>query len=174
MLNKATVSSSNYINSCHSWKNIQDSIGSCYFFSMWDSQYHNISIYCQIDLRWMPQDLTSTISQYWFRQWLGAVLQQVITWTNVDTDLCPHRVTRSQSVNSLAPARYSSKFKSMIFKYIIPKSTLKLPSAEYHRTPLMRRQHWFRKWLGATRQQAISWANVDADLCHQMSSLGHN
>ena len=35
-------------------------------------------------------------------------------------------------------------------------------------------QHWFRWWLGAVRQQAITWASVDADLCRQMASLGLN
>ena len=35
-------------------------------------------------------------------------------------------------------------------------------------------QHWFRKWLGAVRQQAITWANVDPDLCRHMVSLDHN
>ena len=35
-------------------------------------------------------------------------------------------------------------------------------------------QHWFTQWLGAVRQQAITWANVDPDLCHQMASLGLN
>ena len=35
-------------------------------------------------------------------------------------------------------------------------------------------QHWFRQWLGAVRQQAITWANVDPDLCRHMMSLGHN
>ena len=30
------------------------------------------------------------------------------------------------------------------------------------------------KWLGAIRQQAITWANVDPDLCRHMASLGHN
>ena len=28
--------------------------------------------------------------------------------------------------------------------------------------------------LGAVRQQAITWANVDPDLCCHMASLGHN
>ena len=32
-------------------------------------------------------------------------------------------------------------------------------------------QHWF---IGAVRQQAITWANVDPDLCRHMVSLGHN
>ena len=28
--------------------------------------------------------------------------------------------------------------------------------------------------MGAIRQQEITWANVDSDLCHHMPSLGHN
>ena len=35
-------------------------------------------------------------------------------------------------------------------------------------------QHWFRYWLGADRQQAITWGNVDPDLCHRSELLGHN
>ena len=35
-------------------------------------------------------------------------------------------------------------------------------------------QHWFRQWLGAIGQQAITWANVDPDLCRHMVSLGQN
>ena len=35
-------------------------------------------------------------------------------------------------------------------------------------------QHWFRWWIGAVRHRAITWANVDPDLCHQMASLGLN
>ena len=27
----------------------------------------------------------------------------------------------------------------------------------------MESQHWFREWLDAIRQQAITWANVDSD-----------
>ena len=29
-------------------------------------------------------------------------------------------------------------------------------------------------WLGAVRQQAITWANVDLDPCRHMTSLGYN
>ena len=29
-------------------------------------------------------------------------------------------------------------------------------------------------WLTAIRQQAITWANVDPELCHHMVLLGHN
>ena len=38
----------------------------------------------------------------------------------------------------------------------------------------MKNQHWFKEWLGAARQQVITWANVDQELCHHMSSLDHN
>ena len=31
-----------------------------------------------------------------------------------------------------------------------------------------------QEWLGAVRQQAITWANVDPDLCRHMVSLDHN
>ena len=34
-------------------------------------------------------------------------------------------------------------------------------------------QHWFRIWLGAVRQQAITWTNVPDPRRH-MTSLGHN
>ena len=53
-------------------------------------------------------------------------------------------------------------------------SLVKLPSDECNWILLMICQHWFRKWPGAVRQQAITWASVDPDLCRQMASLGHN
>ena len=33
-------------------------------------------------------------------------------------------------------------------------------------------QHWIGLWLGAVRQHAITWANIDPDLCRHMTSLG--
>ena len=41
-------------------------------------------------------------------------------------------------------------------------------------TTFLTSQHKFRQWLGAFRQQTITWANVDPDLCHHMVSLGHH
>ena len=38
----------------------------------------------------------------------------------------------------------------------------------------MIRQYWFRWWLGAVRQRAIKWANVDLVLCHNIASLRPN
>ena len=48
-----------------------------------------------------------------------------------------------------------------------------IPLDEFHKT-LVLSQHWFRQWLGAVRQQAITWAKVDPDLCRHMASLGAN
>ena len=39
---------------------------------------------------------------------------------------------------------------------------------------LMTSQHWFKQWLGAIRQKAITGTKVDPDLCRHMASLGHN
>ena len=51
---------------------------------------------------------------------------------------------------------------------------VKLPSKECHQTLLRISQHWFRWWLGAVRQQTITWAIVDTIFCHHMASLGPN
>ena len=51
---------------------------------------------------------------------------------------------------------------------------VKLPWGECHKTSLIRSQHWFRWWLGAVRQQTITWANVDQDSWRLMSSLAGN
>ena len=51
---------------------------------------------------------------------------------------------------------------------------MKLASDECHNTSLMICLHWFRWWLGAVRQQAITWAYVDPNICHYLVSLGHN
>ena len=49
-------------------------------------------VYLQIFLRSCPQMNTMglMIRQHWFMEWLGAVRQHVITWTNVDQDLSSH------------------------------------------------------------------------------------
>ena len=48
-----------------------------------------------------------------------------------------------------------------------------LHAGECHRSLLMRSQNWLKQWLGANRQQAIIWANVDWDLCCHMVLLGY-
>ena len=77
-------------------------------------------------------------------------------------------------INSLSPGTFGSNSKFIIFKLILNSSLgtpVKLVSGKCHRTSVMRNQHWY--WLGAIRQQAITCAIVDADLCHHIS-LGHN
>ena len=80
---------------------------------------------------------------------------------------------------SLAPGR--SRFNlilkvlsSILFYWLVSSDLMIMPSDECHGTYLKISQHWFRQWLGAVRQQAITWANVDPDLCRHMASLGHN
>ena len=51
---------------------------------------------------------------------------------------------------------------------------MKFLSGEYHNTSLIISQHWLRQWLGAVKQQAITWANVDPDLWRHMALLGDN
>ena len=53
-------------------------------------------------------------------------------------------------------------------------SLVKLPLDKCHLTLPMISQHWFRWWLGGVRQQAITWASVDPDICSHMASLGPN
>ena len=47
-------------------------------------------------------------------------------------------------------------------------------SGKCQRIPLMSSQNWIRSWLDAVRHQAITWANVDPYMCHNMVSLGHS
>ena len=49
---------------------------------------------------------------------------------------------------------------------------VKLPTRAYHRISLMINQHLFRPWLGAVRQQAITWTYVDQVLGRHMALLG--
>ena len=51
---------------------------------------------------------------------------------------------------------------------------VKLPSNEDHWTLPMISQHWFRQWVDAIRQEAVTGATVDPSLCHHMASLGHS
>ena len=65
---------------------------------------------------------------------------------------------------------YTSNF-SNLFQWLMPEVSLaKLASYACHSPHWW----WFRLWLGAVRQQAIMWANVDPDPCQLMVSLGHN
>ena len=64
---------------------------------------------------------------------------------------------------------------SILLYWLISSNLLMIMSSdECHRTLLMISQHWFRWWLGAIRQQAITWTSVDQDFRHHMASLGPN
>ena len=96
----------------------------------------------------MPLDLTddkSTLVQVmaWCRQAAIHYLSQC--WPR---SVSPYGIIRPQWV------------KTMIWK-LIQNSDMTTHSGECRRTSLMRSQHWFRWWLDAIRQQAITWANVD-------------
>ena len=47
-------------------------------------------------------------------------------------------------------------------------------SSAYHITHLMISQHWFRQWLGAVRQKAFNWANIDRYLRRHRAFQCHN
>ena len=56
------------------------------------------------------------ISQLWFRQWLGAVRQQAIAWTNADPDLLHH--VHSLASNTLRQKKNGADFANVISKLI--------------------------------------------------------
>ena len=90
-----------------------------------------------------------------------------------------HIFNRTLQVNSLAPGTWGCNLKLVIFSKLYQGQIswvflVTLSSGEYHKTSLMSSQHWFRLWLGAVRQQAITWTNVDQVLWCHMPSLGHN
>ena len=73
--------------------------GECYSNFKYLISKHIIQIgilgtFCNIALRWMPQNLTN---EKCFREWLDPVRQQVITWVNVNPDLCRQMVPLGHS-----------------------------------------------------------------------------
>ena len=58
----------------------------------------------------------------------------------------------------------------MYFSYLFYESISGSPSVK----SFMTSQHWFELWIGAIRQQNITWANVDPDLWRHIVSLGHD
>ena len=88
------------------------------------------------------------------------ILTVTVTWT--------HWLMRDVEVN------LQSVFSNSFYELISRAFPVKLFPGECYRIPLVISHHWFRQRLGAVRQQAIAWANVDQDLCCQMASLRHN
>ena len=104
-------------------------------------------------------------------------LCSVFVACNPSSGCCVHALCswlRFQINNSsLALGRSEGHFKmrfSILFS-TVSSHLMIMPSNKCHRNLLMISEHWFRYWLSAIRQQAITWAKVDPDLCHHMASL---
>ena len=97
--------------------------------------------------------------------WTDEYLQVVMTSQNVDL----------QELQILLKGGGGGGGGGERFKLILAINTfsVKFLSGEYN-TSLVISQQWFRQWLGAVKQQAITWANVYPDLWRHMASLGHN
>ena len=65
-------------------------------------------------------------------------------------------------------------FSNAFYEFMFFAFHVKSISGECNKSVLVISQHLFRKWLGAPRQQVISWTNVDPVLCRHLASLGHN
>ena len=72
-------------------------------------------------------------------------------------------------VNLLAPGRLDCNAECAIFKLISVTDILSI--CEIHK---MTSQHWFRSWLDAVRQQAMTWTKVGQIIWHLMASPGDN
>ena len=75
--------------------------------------------------------------------------------------------------NSLDCERSGSNFRCVIEHMWIKFISISLKLLVGH-TTFLTSLHWFRQWLGAFRQQTITGANVDPDLCRHVVSLGHH
>ena len=118
-------------------------------------------------------------SQLWLTHW-GRV-----------TDICVSKITIIGSDNGLSPGRHQaiiwtnagiwsmgplgtnfSEILIEIHTFSFRKMHLKMSSGK--RRPFCLGLNVLRQWLGAIRQQVITWAHVDPGLCRHMVSLGHN
>ena len=85
----------------------------------------------------------------------------------------------SNNINSIAPERWGSNFKSALFKLIIQNDNLSIPCEITHRW--MSQIHTDEKSplvplfkVIAGYRQATTWDNVGPDVWRHMASLGHN
>ena len=82
------------------------------------------------------------------------------------------------TVNLLAPWRSEFNLRWVIFKLSLVINGLAISGeiALKWMSQELTDDVWtlVQEWLGVVRQQAITWANVDPDLCHHTASPGHN
>ena len=104
---------------------------------------------------------------------MGPIASQITSLTIVysivysDADQRKHQSSASLAfVRGIHRRPVNSPHKWPVTRKMSPfDDVIMLLSRECHRTSLMRSQHWFREWLGAIRHQAITWTNVDPNLC---------
>ena len=118
---------------------------------------------------WSPtDDDKSTLAQVmaWCHQATSHYLGQC--WAS---SMSPYGITRPQWVNSLAPGGFRYSLKLVYFNLISMVNILRI---FYEIAIRWMPQHLTDQSTLAVRQQAITWANVDIDICRHMASLSHN
>ena len=76
-----------------------------------------------------------------------------------------------------APSQWEMRLQCNVVSHwlgVFTKSSLHFLWKWMPQNTLIISQHWFRYWFGAISYQAITWANVDPDMYHNLVSLGHN
>ena len=79
----------NTVTNCHHWlhwHHVDNHLCSLWCSYLWQVCHHDNILLSLIDPLWGSHGITE-FDQHWFRQWLGAVRQQVIAWTIVDITL---------------------------------------------------------------------------------------
>ena len=79
--------------------------------------------------------------------------------------VCPYAM-----LNSLGPGRCDNGFKSLMFELILWIYNF----GHTYKIAAVISQHWFRKWFGVVRHQAITWTNVYPNIRRPVVTLGHN
>ena len=103
------------------------------------------------------RNFNNSLVQHWTENFRGDYLSRLTHWPLGDLD-----------------AILKLQFSILFYWLVSSHHPMVMPSDECHGTSPIISQHWFRYWLGAVRQQAINWANVDPDLCRLIASLSLN
>ena len=87
-------------------------------------------------------------------------------------------LTPGADINSLAPGRFEHNFRKVIFKLISVTGgwgiSCKIALRRMRLDLTDDKSTLVQVMAGAWRHQAITWANVDPDLCRHMVSIGHS
>ena len=152
---------------------------------LWLKQYLAASLACWYEaITWTNVELSSwAISQVFITLILNMCFiyftLKIIVTLNVSVAASLHSTSSlrkpDKTFNSLAPGGFGCNFKNSIFKLVLLIGTFRasfdknlrwmVQDLTDDKSTLV--QHWWR-------HQAITWANVDPDLCCCMASLSHN